>query len=102
MRKVATITLALALVGTAACGGPSAPPLSANILQPAPGSIQPLQKIYTEHLGQLTNSALNPLEPLGFTGTDLGVSFERDGRIIFLFGDSRALDPAEVNDDSIA
>jgi len=102
MRKVAVITLALALAGTAACGGPSAPPLSTNILGPAPGSIQPLQKIYTEHLGQLTNSALNPLERLGFTGTDLGVSFERDGRIIFLFGDSRALDPAEVNDDSIA
>jgi len=101
MRKVELIPAALAVAGMLACGGP-APSPSGPTLQPAPGSIQPLQKIYTEHLGQLTNTALNPLEPLGFTGTDLGMSFEREGRIIFLFGDSRALDPADQDDDSIA
>ena len=101
MRKVELIPAALAVVGMLACGGAKAPPV-AEVLGPAPGSIQPLQKIYTEHLGQLTNTALNPLAPLGFTGTDLGMSFEREGRIIFLFGDSRALDPADQDDDSIA
>jgi len=101
MRKLTIIAVAVALAGMVACGGAKAPPV-AEVLGPAPGSIQPLQKIYTEHLGQLTNTALNPLAPLGFTGTDLGMSFEREGRIIFLFGDSRALDPADQDDDSIA
>ena len=102
MKKFAIISAALALAGMLACGGNPAATVAVDPLGPAPGSVQPLQKIYTEHLGQLTNTALNPLEPLGFNGTDLGMSFERGGKIIFLFGDSRALDSADQDDDSIA
>jgi len=43
---------------------------------------------YTEHLGMLTGSALNPTVPIGMSGTDLGVAFARDGQVGFLFGDA--------------
>jgi hypothetical protein len=42
----------------------------------------------TRHLGLLTGSALNPVVPIGMTGTDLGVAFARDGEIGILFGDA--------------
>jgi hypothetical protein len=57
---------------------------------------------YTEHLGQLTGEAPNTLRPLGMTGTDLGVSFERGDRLYFLFGDSWTVDPRDSNHDSLA
>jgi len=34
-----------------------------------------LRSVYTEHLGQLTGTVLNPSRQVGITGTDLGVSF---------------------------
>jgi hypothetical protein len=55
-------------------------------LQPTPPAA--VQKIYTEHLGMLTGSVLNPLAPVGLIGADLGSSFERDGKLVFLFGDN--------------
>ncbi|HUS64053.1 MAG TPA: DUF4185 domain-containing protein [Kofleriaceae bacterium] len=42
----------------------------------------------TEHLGQLTGTAQNPVQPVGMSGTDLGVAFARDGQVAFLFGDA--------------
>jgi hypothetical protein len=63
-----------------------------------------LRKAFTEHLGRLTGTARTPLEPIGLIGTDLGASFERDGRIVFLFGDSwlTGTDRARWDDDSAA
>lgn len=68
------------------------------------GSPPALTKLYTEHLGQLTGTVRNPLRPLGMNGTDLGVSFARDGKVVFLFGDSWTTDryKAHWNDDSVA
>ena len=45
-----------------------------------------LRRAYTEYLGKL-----GPLAP-GMKGTDLGVSFVRDDRLVFLFGDTMATD----------
>jgi hypothetical protein len=63
-----------------------------------------LAKAYTEHLGKLTDTSINPLRPLGMIGTDLGVSFEHDGRLVFLFGDSWLTGPdlSRWDDDSAA
>ena len=56
-----------------------------------------LEKAYTEHLGQLITApgrgGVNELNnrangTVGMRGTDLGVSFESQGRLYFLFGDS--------------
>lgn len=47
-----------------------------------------LEYRYTEHLGQLTGTALNPTAPIGMSGTDLGVAFSRDGQVGLLFGDA--------------
>ncbi len=54
-----------------------------------PGGFDPLslRPLYTEHVGQLTATANNPA-PLRMIGTDLGSSFERDGKLVFLFGDT--------------
>lgn len=43
-----------------------------------------LRRAYTEYLGKL-----GPLAP-GMKGTDLGISFPRDDRVVFLFGDTMA------------
>jgi hypothetical protein len=43
-----------------------------------------LRRAYTEYLGKL-----GPLAP-GMKGTDLGISFVRDDRLVFLFGDTMA------------
>lgn len=56
---------------------PPKPPLDPMTLRPA----------YTEYLGKLTDTAQNPMYP-GTVGTDLGIAFERDGQLAFLFGDS--------------
>jgi hypothetical protein len=63
-----------------------------------------LTKAYTEHLGRLTETALTPLRPVGLIGTDLGVSFERNGQLVFLFGDSWLTGPdlSRWDDDSVA
>ena len=63
-----------------------------------------LSKAYTEHLGRLTDTTRNPIRPLGLIGTDLGASFERNGEIIFLFGDSWLTGPdlSRWDDDSAA
>jgi hypothetical protein len=61
------------------------------------------RKVATEHLGQLTGTARNPMAPLGLVGTDLGASFERDGKLVFLFGDSwMAPGGFRQNQDSVA
>lgn len=52
------------------------------------GPVTALEMRYTEHLGQLTGTTLNPVLPLGFSGTDLGVAFSRDDKVAFLFGDA--------------
>lgn len=59
----------------------------------APVDLLALRPAYTEHLGQLTTTALSPPPP-GMVGTDLGASFARDGKAIFLFGDTASADPA--------
>ena len=70
-----------------------------------------LEKAYTEHLGQLITApgkgGVNELNnrangTVGMRGTDLGVSFESQGRLYFLFGDSFAMGGGTHLDDSIA
>jgi hypothetical protein len=39
---------------------------------------------------------------VGLIGHDLGISFEQDGKLVFLFGDSQAINPAFDNGDSVA
>ncbi len=51
------------------------------------------------------DTPVTPQLPAGIGGTDLGVSFERDGKLWFLFGDTWTKDPADqasVDDDSVA
>jgi hypothetical protein len=61
-----------------------------------------LRRIFTEHVGQLTGTRLNPMTPYGFGGTDLGVAFERDGKLVFLFGDSWPVGMPRQDEDSVA
>ena len=70
-----------------------------------------LEKAYTEHLGQLVTApgrgGVNELNnaangTVGMRGTDLGVSFESEGHLYFLFGDTFAIGGGTHLDDSIA
>ena len=70
-----------------------------------------LEKAYTEHLGQLVTApgkgGVNELNTpangtVGMRGNDLGVSFESQGQLYFLFGDSYTLGGGTLFDDSIA
>jgi hypothetical protein len=64
-----------------------------------------IRTVYTEHLGQLTGTVLNPSRQVGITGTDLGVSFVEPApsrRLIFLFGDSWTPDGRRNDQDSAA
>ena len=79
-------------------GGGYTPPSDDN--PPTPPS--PLQKVYTEHLGKLDDTTLNPLADVGLIGHDLGISFEQAGKLVFLFGDSMAINSAYNNGDSVA
>ena len=71
---------------------------------PAAGDEAPprLHFLYTEHVGRLTGTTRNPLVPLGLLGTDLGSSFVRDGKVVFLFGDATVDDMADYAADSAA
>jgi hypothetical protein len=62
-----------------------------------------LRPLYTEHLGQWTATTRDPA-PVGMFGTDLGSSFERDGKLVFLFGDTLAKpgESALADQDSVA
>jgi hypothetical protein len=84
----------------------AAPPDAAPPDAGAPDAAGPttLTKVRTEYVGRLIGTARTPLEPLGLIGTDLGVSFVQDGKLLFLFGDSwtTPADTAFWNDDSIA
>jgi hypothetical protein len=70
-----------------------------------------LDKGYTEHLGQLITApgkgGGNELNnrangTVGMRGTDLGASFESQGRLYLLFGDSTVMGGGGQGDDSIA
>ena len=70
-----------------------------------------LEEAYTEHLGQLVTApgkgGVNELNgrangTVGMRGTDLGVGFESQGRLYFLFGDSFVMGGGAHLDDSIA
>ncbi|MBK7876041.1 MAG: DUF4185 domain-containing protein [Planctomycetes bacterium] len=52
----------------------------------------------TTYVGRLTTGC----ERVGLAGTDLGVSFEAGGRLVFLFGDSWTLDRKDWDADSVA
>src|SRR5262245_36922462 len=69
---------------------------------PADGSLPQLRKLQTEHLGQLTGTHLNPSGEVGILGTDLGASFERDGKLVFIFGDSWTPGGTRQDQDSLA
>jgi hypothetical protein len=53
-----------------------------------PAGLTGLRKCSTRHLGKLFDTVHSPSAPVGIGGTDLGVSFERDGKLFFLFGDT--------------
>lgn len=74
------------------------------VLQGLGGSPTPATPrwIATEHLGRLTDTATNPIRDVGLAGTDLGVSFEAHGRLVFLFGDSWTVDRRDWDGDSVA
>lgn len=57
-----------------------------------------LALVSTEHVGKWDASC----REAGLSGTDLGISFERDGRLVFLFGDSWTLDKKDWDCDSAA
>lgn len=69
---------------------------------PQAGAAPALRWIATEHVGRLTGTRTNPLAPLGLAGTDLGVSFEASGKLVFLFGDSWTTDRKDWDADSVA
>jgi len=103
MRRIAVVAFAIPVLASMSCsgggggGGYTPPPPPSG-----PEAPQPLQKIYTEHLGKLDDTTLNPLADVGLIGHDLGISFERDGELVFLFGDSMAINSAYTNGDSVA
>ena len=74
---------------------PVEPPARRTVNPPAttPTPTMParLRKVATEHLGQWTARAPNPVDTLGFSGTDLGISFPHRGELWFLFGDSQSV-----------
>ncbi|MFE8598942.1 DUF4185 domain-containing protein [Archangium violaceum] len=76
--------------------------LDSSFSLPADGSLPALRKLYTEHLGQLTETKVNPSLNVGITGTDLGATFERDGKLVFIFGDSWTPGGTRQDQDSIA
>ena len=93
----------LAVAASAVVLGMAAP--AAALTPPA------FQRAYTEHLGQLITApgkgGINELNArangtAGMRGTDLGVSFESQGRLYFLFGDTFAMGAGTHLDDSIA
>lgn len=93
----------LAVAASAVLLGMAAP--AAALTPPA------FQRAYTEHLGQLITApgkgGINELNArangtAGMRGTDLGVSFESQGRLYFLFGDTFAMGAGTHLDDSIA
>ena len=95
--------LGLAIAATAALVGVAAPGDAVD--SPA------FEKAYTESIGQLVTApgrgGVNELNnrgngTVGMRGTDLGVSFESEGRLYFLFGDSWVMGGGTQNDDSIA
>lgn len=61
---------------------------------------EPPRWLATGHLGCLTPPAA--LADIGLRGTDLGVSFERSGELVFLFGDSWTQDGKDWDGDSLA
>lgn len=69
---------------------------------PADGSLPKLRKVQTEHLGQLTGTNNNPSQRVGIDGTDLGATFERDGKLVYIFGDSWTPGGRRQDQDSIA
>jgi hypothetical protein len=69
---------------------------------PADGALPKLRKVLTEHLGQLTTTQQNRNWENGIVGTDLGASFERDGKVVYIFGDSWTPGGARQDQDSIA
>jgi uncharacterized protein DUF4185 len=77
-------------------GGRSGSPTLAGPVDPLA-----LRPAFTERLGQLTTTALSPA-PAGMQGTDLGVSFLRDDKLVFLFGDTLSQDPALRDVDTVA
>lgn len=71
--------------------GPDVPPEVEPVRRPPtlktiadPMSLVP---VLTEHVGRMTGTTLSPF-PQGMKGTDLGVSFQRDDELLFLFGDT--------------
>jgi hypothetical protein len=94
------ILLGIAAIAIAACssahdGSTATPALVATAPVPSvgvPGAIAPLawRPLYTEHLDRLTS------------GTDLGSSFVRDGKVVFLFGDTLSNVPALKDVDTVA
>ena len=112
MRVAAFILLLLA----AACGGSGGADDDDGDLDeserdggvPDGGPFEPPDRLeyrYSEHLGQLTGTALNSTAEVGMSGTDLGVAFARDGQVALLFGDawidnrdSMALAPMALED----
>lgn len=102
MRPLA-LAPALVSVLVLGCGAGNRSPSSPRAAAPPPPSPPArLVKQYTEYAGRLTNGAHDDAAAVGLRGTDLGVSFERDGKIWFLFGDSWTFDGANWDDDSIA
>src|SRR5690606_29915719 len=55
---------------------------------PSDGSLPKIRKVATEPIGRLTHTQRNPIEEVGIVGTDLGATFERDGKLVFVFGDT--------------
>jgi len=115
-RPDAALAVALALLLGAACGddradGSDSDRDGGGSGDGDAGDFPPPDRLelgYTEHLGQLTGTALNPTVPIGMSGTDLGVAFARDGQVGFLFGDawgdnrdSMALAPIELADGAV-
>lgn len=64
---------------------PSLPPSAAPLVAPE------FRKLTTRHLGQWTARGSNRTDGLGFSGTDLGISFSHRGQLYFLFGDSQSV-----------
>jgi hypothetical protein len=77
---------------------PPAPPFSL----PKDGSLPKIRRVQTEHLGQLTNTQTNRSWENGIVGTDLGATFERDGKLVYIFGDSWTPGGQRQDQDSIA
>ena len=102
VRRITILVITIPLLTFMSCGGSTTTGGGGAPIDNPPVAPAALQKVYTEHLGSLIGTVQYSSESVGLIGTDLGSSFERDGKLVFLFGDGWTTNPAYWDGDPAA